>query len=583
MLGAVAAMTASEPSRDALLANVCRIAMEEGGFKVAWVCMLDRLTMQYSVVAFRGADREFVEEQMRATVGEGASHPVPARLPMLAATGAMFPAMEVDALEFGAQTLALFSLTVEGQQAGWLALYAAAPSAFDASEVQLLGQLARDVGVALELIEKSARLQYVARFDTLTGLANGTLFNNRLRSVLATPQARARGLALVVMDIERFGNVNETWGRDVGDALLQRVAARLSRHVPESKALARIGADRFAIVFVDDVSREAVATRLERLHGAVFDEPFVLATGKASLAARFGVAVFPQDGDDLELLFRNAETAVKNVKSSDDRVCFYDAGMAALRAETKTLESQVRRALELDELVLHYEPKCDLVTRKIVGVEAQMFWNSPELGLLSPARSMALLENTGLVTQVGMWALERAARDHGNWARAGHRPPRIAVNVSPLQLRQRGFVDRVALAIREDVTPPGIDLEITEALVMEDVEATIVKLQEIRALGLNIAIDSFGTGYSSLAYLTRLPVQMLKIDKSFIERMLDDRDAMTMVSTMISLAHALRLKVVAVGVDTEEQAKVLHLLTCDQMQGALAGPPMSADDLAKTL
>jgi len=584
LLGTVATMSASEPSREALLTDVCRVAVEEGGFRVAWVCILDRLTMHCNAVAWSGADRAFVDEQIRGTVGD-ASHsgPAPFRSPTLASTGNVLPAIDMEALELGAQAVGMFPLMVEGQQAGWLALYAAAPGAFDADEVQLLGQLARDVGVALELIDKSARLQYVARFDTLTGLANRTLFNNRLRDILGTPEGRARGLALVVMDIERFGRVNETWGRHIGDALLQRIAVRLSRHVSESQALARIGADHFAIMLVDQLTREAFAARLERLHQAVFDAPFMLPAGEANLSAHYGVAVFPRDGDDVELLFRNAETAVKNVKMSGDRVCFYDASMAALRAEYLTLENQVRGALELDEFVLHYEPKADLVTREIIGVEARMSWNSPQLGLMPPARFMALLENTGLVTQVGMWALQRAARDHGNWARAGHRPPRIAVNVSPLQLRERGFVDQVALAIREDVTPAGIDLEITEALVMEDVEATIVKLQEIRALGLDIAIDSFGTGYSSLSYLTRLPVQILKIDKSFIERMLDDRDAMTMVSTMISLAHALRLKVVAVGVETEAQAKVLHLLTCDQMQGGLAGPPMSAVDLAATL
>ncbi len=585
LLGAIATTSASEPSREALLTDVCRIALEEGGFSVAWVAMLDRVTMQHDAIAWRGADRAFVDAEILATIGTSASPSTagPTRPPEAASIGTAAASISAGVIKRGAQTLAMFPLLVEGRQAGWLALYADAPDAFDAGEMQLLGQLARDVGVALELIEKSARLQYVARFDALTGLANGTLFNNRLRGILANPEGHARDMAVVLVDIVSFGSVNETWGRPVGDTLLQRVAARLSRHVVDSHALARMDGDHFAVVFADEVTRDAIAGRLDRLNRAVFESPYLLPDGEAVLAARYGVAVYPHDGEDVETLFHSAETAAKNAKASDNHVCFYDAAMAALRAESLTLEQDVRKALDRDELALQYEPKAELVTRKIVGVEAQVLWNSPERGLLPPAQFMALLENTSLVAEVGMWALQRAARDHGTWVRAGHRPPRIAVNVSPLQLRQRGFLDRLGLAIREDVTPSGIDLEITEALVTEDVDAMIVKLQEIRALGLNIAIDSIGIGYSSLAHLTKLPVQMLKIDRSFIERMLDDRDAMTMVSTMISLAHALRLKVVALGVEIEEQAKLLHLLACDQMQGALAGPPLSADELADTL
>jgi EAL domain-containing protein (putative c-di-GMP-specific phosphodiesterase class I) len=245
-------------------------------------------------------------------------------------------------------------------------------------------------------------------------------------------------------------------------------------------------------------------------------------------------------------------------------------------AETLSLETKLRQALENDEFVLHYQPKAELETRTIVGVEALIRWRSPDKGLVPPMQFIPLLEETGLILQVGAWALKRAALDHRAWTEAGHPSPRIAVNVSAIQLRQRDFVEMVKEAIAQGTNPTGVDIEITESLLMRDVAGTIEKLKALRSLGMKIAIDDFGTGYSSLGYLAKLPVHTLKIDRSFITTMLGDPDAMVLVQTMISLAHSLRLKVVAEGVETEEQAKMLHLLRCDEMQGFLFSKPLPA-------
>jgi EAL domain-containing protein (putative c-di-GMP-specific phosphodiesterase class I) len=252
-------------------------------------------------------------------------------------------------------------------------------------------------------------------------------------------------------------------------------------------------------------------------------------------------------------------------------------------SEKLALENKLRQAIEKEEFVLHYQPKVDLETRTVTGVEALLRWQNPELGLVPPLKFIHLLEETGLILHVGSWAVRRAALDHKAWTRQGLNAPRVAVNVSAIQLRQRNFVRLVEDAIVDGMAPTGIDLEITESLLMDDIQASIEKLQAVRALGISLAIDDFGTGYSSLAYLAKLPVQALKIDRSFIVAMHNDANAMTLVSTIISLAHSLRLKVVAEGVETEEQAKILRLLRCDEMQGYLFSKPIPVDHLVALL
>jgi EAL domain-containing protein (putative c-di-GMP-specific phosphodiesterase class I) len=295
------------------------------------------------------------------------------------------------------------------------------------------------------------------------------------------------------------------------------------------------------------------------------------------------VALFPNDGMGEEALFANAEAACKKAKETGDRYLFYTQRMSEAVARNLSLENKLRLALESGEFVLHYQPKVSTETRRIEGVEALIRWQSPELGLVPPMEFIPLMEETGLILEVGAWALRRAAADHREWVSGGLPAPRIAVNVSALQLQQRDFVDAVTSAVGGGAMLSAIDLELTESLLMKDIEGNIEKLKAIRALGMRVAIDDFGTGHSSLAYLARLPVDALKIDRSFIITMLDDPGTMTLVQTIVSLAHSLKLSVVAEGVDSEEQANILRLLRCDQMQGYLVSKPLPLDEMAALL
>ena len=298
---------------------------------------------------------------------------------------------------------------------------------------------------------------------------------------------------------------------------------------------------------------------------------------------RAGIAAYPNDGLAADALFQNAEAALKKAKAGGEKYLFYTREMTDKVAERLSLENRLRTAVDKDEFVLHYQPKVELSSGRIVGVEALIRWQSAE-GLVPPAKFIPILEETGLIVQAGAWALRRALRDHRAWTAQGLAAPRIAVNVSAFQLRQRNFIDVLKQALEAACAPP-LDLEITESLIMEDIDGTIAKLRSVRELGLSLAIDDFGTGYSSLSYLARLPVETLKIDRSFVNTMAGDADAATLVQTIITMAHSLRLEVVAEGVETEEQAALLRRLRCGPDAGLpvqQAAPAGGAGRLART-
>jgi EAL domain-containing protein (putative c-di-GMP-specific phosphodiesterase class I) len=332
------------------------------------------------------------------------------------------------------------------------------------------------------------------------------------------------------------------------------------------------------------VKDQAEAERaLDAVGRACFAKPYVIEGTEFKLRAKAGLTLFPHAGRDSETLLVNAETALRKAKANGERTVFYQPDLSERTGAWLPLESKLGRALERNEFVLHYQPKVDTVTRRVVGVEALIRWRSPDLGLVPPARFIPLMEETGMILDVGAWALRRAALDQRSWAEQGLGDLRIAVNVSAIQLRQRDFVEAVRQAIREGISPSAIDLEITESVLMQDVDDNIARLNSLRALGVQLAIDDFGTGYSSLGYLAKLPVQALKIDRSFVSAMLQDAAAMTLVQTIISLCHTLGPKVIAEGVEQEEQAKYLRLLRCDQIQGYLISKPLPFEDMTRWL
>jgi EAL domain-containing protein (putative c-di-GMP-specific phosphodiesterase class I) len=312
-------------------------------------------------------------------------------------------------------------------------------------------------------------------------------------------------------------------------------------------------------------------------------QPFRLDDAVLRIAAKIGVALFPGDGSDPDTLLKSAEAALKRAKASGERYLFYTQEMTDRMAGKPSLENQLRLALDKGEFVLHYQPKVSLASGNVIGAEALIRWNDPSTGLVPPGRFIPILEETGLIYEVGRWALRQAIADSLRWRAAGFAPMRIAVNMSPLQLRNRGFTAEVAQALAVDpLAAQGLELEITESVIMEDVKHGIASLQAMRAMGLTIAIDDFGTGFSSLSHLARLPVDSLKIDRSFVIDMTLTPAGLALVSTIISLAHALRLKVVAEGVETEEQSRLLRLLNCDAMQGFLISKPVPAEAFEST-
>jgi diguanylate cyclase (GGDEF)-like protein len=415
----------------------------------------------------------------------------------------------------------------------------------------------------------------VAQYDALTGLPNRSLFHERLAQQLRAADPERDKLAVCIFDVDRFKAVNYTLGRQAGDSLLRQIAERMAQAVGDPARLARISANGFALMMPAVQSEEDAARELEQVLHACFDSAFSVGPQELRLSAKAGLALFPNDGIKDDALFVNAEAACRNAKGTGDRFLFYARRMHAAAGEDLGLESKLRLALERDEFVLHYQPKVDLASGRMVGAEALIRWQSPELGLIPPMRFIPLMEKTGLILEVGAWALQRAALDHREWLVQGLPALRIAVNVSAVQLRQRQFVSVVS----ESIGRSAIDLEITESLLMEDIAGNVAKLRSLRALGVRIAIDDFGTGHSSLAYLAKLPVDAIKIDRSFIITMLQNVDTMTLVSAIISLAHALKLKVVAEGVDAQDQANVLRLLRCDGMQGYLYSEPLPAEKL----
>ena len=573
--------------RDELFRESCRLAVEQGGFRMAWIGLLDQERERVQPVASAGAVGNFFETApLAVTAAREGSHGLAGRAAremkaMISNDVANDPQrlMKKECAERGIRSLAVLPLVVGGQSIGVLALYAGEAGFFDAQEMKLLDELAGDICFAVEHIQKSEKVDYLAYYDALTGLANRALLHERLAQELHG-HGTQRKFALLVLNVDRFKEINDAYGRHAGDRVLRKVAQRLCDVLGDAARIARTGADSFAVLVPEPASEDETARLAGRLLAEVFDRAIGIPGGEVRAAGKIGIALFPGDAGEGDALFHRAEAALKKAKATGEKYLFYTRGMTERTAEKLSLEARLRRALQNEEFVLHYQPKVATATRALTGMEALIRWRSPELGLVPPGQFIPLMEETGLILEAGAWALRRAALDHRAWTERGLKPPRVAVNVSPIQLRQRDFVERVEHAVMEGVAPVGLDLEITESLLMHDVALSAEKLGRLRGLGLKIAIDDFGTGYSSLAYLARLPVQTLKIDRSFIATMMADLNTMTLVQTIISLAYSLKLGVVAEGVETEQQANTLRLLRCHEMQGYLFSRPVPFDEMS---
>ncbi len=586
VLSGINALIVRAHDRDELFKEACRVAVDAGGFRMSLICILDRGAMKIVPVASAGKDEQLltaIKGLLSST--ESASNTMIARAISEKRTVVSNDSQSDPQVlfgrtytQFGVHSIAVLPLLVSDHAVGVLALYSGESKFFHEDELKLLTQLTSEISFALDHIGKEEKLNYLAYYDVLTGLANRSLFLERVAQYLRSAAGAGHKLALCMIDLERFKNINDSLGQSAGDSLLKQVAEWLTLNVGDANLSARIGADHFAVVLPEVRHESDVAQLLDKMMEAFLDHPFRLNDVVFRIAAKAGVALFPDDGANADTLLKHAEAALKKAKASGERYLFYAQKMTEMVAGRLTLENQLRQALGKEEFVLHYQPKVSLASGKPTSAEALIRWKDPRTGLVPPGGFIPILEETGLIHEVGRWALRKAIEDYLRWRRAGLAAVRIAVNVSPLQLRHRGFIAEIEQVIGIDArAPAGLELEITESLIMADIEHNIATLHAIRAMGVSIAIDDFGTGFSSLSYLSKLPVDTLKIDRSFVIEMTAAPEGLALVSTIINLAHSLKLKVVAEGVETDEQSRLLRLLNCDEIQGFLFSKAIPCD------
>ena len=426
------------------------------------------------------------------------------------------------------------------------------------------------------------RIRFLAHHDCLTGLPNRSLLRDRLEQAIAKARRKGERVALLFIDLDRFKTINDSLGHHVGDSLLQLVAERLKACLRSDDTVCRLGGDEFIIV-LSEIANVEDAAKVAAKVGEVLAEPYCIAGAEFHVTPSTGISLFPDDGLDIDTLIRNADAAMYCAKDNGrNNYQFFTADLNTRALERLSLETSLRRALEREELVLHYQPQVDLRTGRITGVEALVRWLHPEMGLVYPERFIPVAEDTGLIVPLGEWVLRTACAQAKAWNEAAADPVGVAVNLSARQFRQHDLVRTVARTLDETgLDPRRLELELTETMVMQRPDEAILTLGRLKAMGLQLAIDDFGTGYSSLAALKRFPIDRLKIDRSFVREISVDPDDAAIVYAIISLARSLQLNVVAEGVDAGEQVEFLRRHRCDVMQGFLFFPPLPEDEATR--
>jgi diguanylate cyclase (GGDEF)-like protein len=584
-----AALLRTRDSRE-LFDEAVNIAVRDGGFGAVWMGWIEQPGGLLRSVAWAGEDGHVFAAHDREPTHDVRDAPgllgkcVRDATPVFdndMAAHAMPPnTRRSRAVEMGYRSVIVLPLKVNGRVAGLFGMMSKEANFFRGDEERLLTELAGNVAFALEVMEKEQRLNYLAYYHAQTGLPNRALLLERLAHAMQ-PGAR---LAVLVVDVRRFRLVNESLGRDAGDALLHALAQRLREASREADHVGHLAGDQFALVLTGCDTHEAFARAISDTLTRATHAGFRLAAQELAVTLAAGAAWYPDDGADAETLLRNAETAMKHAKSQTDVYVAYQPRMNARMAEALAMETRMRRALREEQFVLHYQPKVATLTGDIRGLEALLRWQDPEGSDMPRGDIITVLEETGMIVEAGRWVIARMLRDRAQWLALGLDAPRVAVNVSTIQLRRDDFTTLLREMITAiDPQHHGLEVEITESQVMADVDGAIRTLNTLREMGVAVAIDDFGTGHSSLSYLARLPVNAVKIDQSFVARMLTSSETMSIVSSVISLAHALKLKVVAEGVETAEQRGVLGALGCDEIQGYLVSRPVAADAVAAML
>jgi diguanylate cyclase (GGDEF)-like protein/PAS domain S-box-containing protein len=450
-------------------------------------------------------------------------------------------------------------------------------------ELGLISKSGQLAAIAIEQRQLADKLAYQAQHDALTGLPNRALFEDRLHRALA--QARRQGwmAAVLFVDLDRFKQINDTLGHSVGDLLLQQVAHRLEGCIRRSDTLARMGGDEFTVLLTELHDQQFVLAVAQKLLDALH-LPFQVDTFELFVTASIGVSVYPRDGKDAATLQRNADSAMYCAKNrGKNNFQLFAPKINASALESLEIENALRRALENDEFQLRYQPQVS-IDGGLTGLEALLVWNHPKLGIISPRQFIPVAEECGLIVPIGSWVLKQACTHAKEWRRAGFPPVKVAVNVSVTQFMRAGFADSVDAVLKETGFDAGsLELELTEGVVMNNVEESNRQMRHLRSLGVSLALDDFGTGYSSLSYLRNLPIDTLKIDQSFLEGLDSTANALPLLKAIVVLAHSLSLCVVAEGVETSQQLEALRQVGCDRVQGYLTGEPVSAEGVTRLL
>ena len=424
----------------------------------------------------------------------------------------------------------------------------------------------------------------MAHHDVLTGLPNRMLLQDRLGQTIELARRQGRQLAVMFMDLDRFKDINDSLGHTVGDQLLQSVAQRLLGCVRHSDTISRQGGDEFVLLLSNIERAEDAGLSAQKMLAALA-LPHHIDGHDLHISVSIGISIYPDDGQDAETLIKNADTAMYYAKENGrNNYKFFEQNMDVRAVERQSIEASLHHALERQEFVLHYQPKINLHSGTIVGVEALIRWQHPEQGLLPPAQFVPIAEDCGLIQPIDRWVLREACRQIQAWRQAGLPPITVAVNTSSLEFRAKDFLENIRATLEETgLEPHYLEIELTESILMHDAKFTDSLLQALTDLGVKLAIDDYGTGFSSLSYLKRFPIDTLKIDQSFVNLMTSDPDYASIVSAMISIGKKLKLRVIAEGVETPEQYTALQVQHCDVGQGYFFGRPMAAEALATLL
>ncbi len=583
-----------------LLREICRLGVERGGYTLAWVGFAQRDEAHSVTVAARHGDRYHYLDQVRISWADNArgrgvvGTAIRTGQPSLVTDIPNDPRMgpwAAKAATMKLQSCLALPLICDATVLGALTLYSSAPDAFDTSELNLLMELANDLAYGLSALraraahaEAKARLDFLSHYDPLTHLPNRLLLGDRFAHAATVARSERQTLTLFYLDLDHFKHINDSLGYAVGDQVLVLAVERLRQCLPPSATISRMSGDEFVVLLsgADDV---ALIAGLADTVSKAFAEPFQVGEHALNASCSIGIALFPNDGDDFDTLFRHAHTAVNSAKEAGrNGYRFFSHEMNAGQVDQIRLTGALAQAVRREEFRLHYQPQVDLRSGRIVGVEALVRWQHPEAGLLPPGQFIGLAERSGHIIPIGEWVLREACRQARQWADTLAQPPVVAVNLSALQFKRGDVLALVRDTLRSSGLPAHLlELELTESILLQDVDSTIATLQGLKALGVKLSIDDFGTGYSSLSYLKRLAVDKLKIDRSFVHDMLTDAEGASIVKAIVQLGHTLQLTVIAEGVETQGQREALAAIGCDEAQGYLISRPVPPDDCLSLL